>query len=297
MNEITIREPQPNAIPALREIWNSVFGDIGVNAFFRLLYDPKLCIVADFDGSPVAMGYLIPSGEIIPAADNSGNPSPVKCAMIYSVATLPEYRGKGLGAMVVRKLIERAYEYDFPAVVLCPHEDGLFEYYSTRTVLCDFFYVVESILKTAPDSTRKIIPVEVSISEYYNIREYLLKDITHIRFDLRALEYQAELCKESDGGFYKIGDSCAVVERQPDETIWVKELLIPDTVPGGLTYGSYANDIIASIADKYPADEYIIRSSSRIGERRRFGMLTISDSTSGLLGSHGKSPWYGVAFD
>ena len=291
MSKITLHEPRGEEMPVWRDIWESVFGSVGMEAFFVNYFTPGVCVTAEFDGTPAAMGFLVPFGEIV---DGS---KPIPCMMIYSVATLPEFRGKGLGSAVVRKLIERSREYNSPAVVLCPSEDGLFEYYSARTELRDFFYVNEIVFRTAPDSTKKILPVEVSVNDYSFLRENLLKDIIHIKHDLCALKYQAELCKELDGGLYKIDDSCAVIERQADGAVWVKELLIPEMVTGDSAFDSYNNDIIASIAEKYPAEEYVVRIPSRNGEGRRFGMLVINNRTFGFSEKFSKSPWYGVAFD
>ena len=318
MNKITIQEPQGDEMPVLRNIWENVFGNVGMDAFFRHYFSPGLSVTAEFEGTPAAMGFLVPFGEIV----NGSKPSP--CFMIYSVGTLPEYRGKGLGTFVIRKLIARASDFNSPSVVLCPSEDGLFEYYSERTELRDYFYINELVFKTAPYSAKKTLPVEVSISEYKSLRENLLKDITFIRHDLRALEYQAELCKELGGGLYKIENSCAVIERQADGAIWVKELLMPGLTPGDLSSDAYMKDIIASIADKYPTDEYVVRFPSRTGEGRRFGMLTArhgdgsytrqedgssakqgdgsrqetgSSARQGEIKTDGPSPWYGVAFD
>ena len=291
MSEIITREPRGDEMPVWRSIWENVFGCVGMEAFFLRFFSPDLCVIAEFEGSPAAMGYLVPFGEIVTGSES------IHCMMIYSVATRPEYRGKGLGTAVVRKLIERAREYDFSTVVLCPSEDGLFEYYSARTDLRDYFYVKESIFKTAPVSTNKVIPVEISTSEYYYLRENLLNDTIHIKHDLRALGYQAEICKELGGGLYKIGDCCAVVERQCNNKVWVKELLTSNGQNVGLNSTLFINDILASIACVFPADEYVVRTPAMLGEGRRFGMLVHSNEKTSTSVSTKFAPWYGIAFD
>jgi len=297
MSEIKTRNPRADEILSLRKIWNSVFGDIGADAFFRLLYDTRLCIVADVDGSPAAMGYLIPSGEIVSGVNNKSSTDPVKCAMIYAVATLPRHRGIGLGTYVVRRLLSLAREFGYDAVVLCPSDDRLFEYYSEHTGMRDWFYITEQVVEYVDSGSTAVDPVELSAVDYLRMRENLLKGIVHIKQDLVALEYQAMICNELGGGLFRIGESCAVVERQPDGTIWIKELLTAGVENNELTAGRITITELASIVRKFPSQEYIVRYPSRTGEGRRFGMIELYDTT---LFDNEKlvfSPWYGVAFD
>jgi len=297
MSEIITRNPRVDEIPKLRHIWSSVFGDTGMDSFFQLLYDQKLCYVAEYEDSLAAMGYLIPSGEVVLNSDNSCNVKPVKCAMIYSVATLPEHRGLGLGTSVVRRLMICARDLDFAAVVLCPSDDDLFEYYSERTRLLDRFYIDEQIVEHKHIGSAKILPSVLSAADYCSMREKLLKNIVHLKYDKQTLEYQVLLCNELGGGLYKTGDSCAVVERESDSCVWIKELLTPAGTKGGISSDIHACDVIASIAELYPADKYIVRSPSRVGCGRRFGMLALDESLIKGFQESNISPWYGVAFD
>ena len=135
--EIITRTPRNGEMQALRRIWRSAFGAADESAFFGFYYAPEFCITAVCDDSPVAAGYLLPSGRLVCGGQS------VPCAMVYGVAALPEYKSRGFGAAVTRELISLGRRTGFESIALCPSDDGLFEYYSARTALRDWFYVCE----------------------------------------------------------------------------------------------------------------------------------------------------------
>ena len=291
MSEIITRQPVTDDISALHHIWNKAFGTVGLESFFKHIYNPKMCLVADAKNTPVAMGYLIPTGNI-----KFGDVS-AKCAMIYSVATLPGHRSKGLGTTIVNDLINLSRELGYSAVVLCPSNDDLFTYYSQCSELLDWFYVNEQVINEIPAGTKSITPVKLSAKEYNSLREKLLSNVFHIKHDLSVIEYQDNLCSELGGGLFMIGDACAVIEYQPNKSVWVKELLTPDLKVIDIATDANTVDIIASIATMFPSTEYTIRLPSQSGMWRRFGMLAFADSLPDSLTETGFAPWYGMAFD
>jgi hypothetical protein len=300
MSEFFVRNPRMDEIPLLKGIWSSVFGTIGIDAFFNLFFRQDMCAVVEQNGSLAAMGYLISSGDIKTGADTAENTNNVKCAMIYSVGTLSQCRGLGLGTIVVNNLISLAGELGFDAVVLCPSEEGLFEYYRKRTKLRDWFYINEYVCAKPPNGTLCILPEEISIEKYLTTREKLLKDTIHIKQNEKHFLYQLELCNELGGGFFRIGDSCAVIERQYDGAVWVKELLISEK-GNNCHYNLFDETdcakILAPIADMFPSDKYLIRTPAKAGTGRRFGMLNLCGNVLDLSAKNEIAPWYGMAFD
>jgi len=291
MSDVLTRKPNDAEIPVLRGIWENVFGTIGEDSFFLHYYAPDLCVIAEYNNAPAAVGYLIPFGDILCQSKE------YPCAMIYSVATLPEYRGMGLGTAVVCNLIDLARELAYPAVILCPNNDKLFEYYSSRTGLYDWFYVSEQVINEVPADTAIASLTEISVNEYRTRRERLLEETVHIRHDLRALEYQAMLCNELGGGFFKIGDTIAVVECQPSGEVWIKELLTPGSRNAVSDPDLYIANAVASISSSFPARLYVVRFPSQIGTGRRFGMVTFPDNPHFDPCLKGSAPWFGMAFD
>ena len=138
---VTTRQPKDSEIPDLRRIWKTAFGDSDqeIDEFFKILFDPRMTVVADTGDGPAASGYIFPVGDI--CIEGVGIP----CAMIYAVATLPEHRSHGLGKAIVNKLISIGQIAGFKAIVLHPSEDSMFDYYSSRAPLQDWFFTDEII--------------------------------------------------------------------------------------------------------------------------------------------------------
>jgi len=297
-SDYKIRNPRLDEVPELQNIWNHVFGNIGIDAFFLNFFNTEMCIIAEYNNKPVAMGYLVPFGEIINGFDS------ISCMMTYSIATLPDHRGKGLGAAIVNKLIDTAFKNNLP-VVLCPSDDSLFDYYNSRSGFIDWFYANECVYKNISPYSDPIIPVEISIDEYISMRENLLNKVVHIKHDFQTLQYQVDLCGLLGGGLYKIGDACAVIECQANGAVWIKELLIKHLLKTEnksdfpVSDPALINEIIASIAYLFPAEEYLIRYPSYLNTGRRFGMIKhpVDLCESDLNSGNGFAPWYGMAFD
>jgi len=287
--EIITRKPRECEMSALGDIWHTVFGYAGAKSFFDNIYNVEHAIIAEHEGKPAAMGYIVPAGDFVCAEHT------LPCAMLYGIATLPDYRGFGFGATVVNELIETAFNQGFEAVVLSPSEDSLYEYYAKITKLQAWFYVKEIALDfpISAQSHNKMYAVKITPEKYLEHREKLLKDIPHIKHTLATIGYQQKLCDELGGGLYKIGDACAIVEIQPQGAVWIKELL---------TLNDDVSDLIACITTLYEANEYIFRLPGEkedigINAGRRFGMLLLQEGISIDIGKSATLPWYGPAFD
>jgi len=290
VSDVIIRRARSDEIPDLIKIWKPAFGSGDDKIFYRHFFDPELCVVAVYKNTPAAAGYILPVGTY------TSHEFTLPCGMIYAVAALPEYRNRGLGSAVVRELISTGFIKGYDVIVLSPSSDGLFEFYSARSCLRDWFYVCEQKFNSLPVSDQTVPLAVCSPEEYALVREGLLSDIPHIALDNKALTYQHLLCGFYGGGFYRTGSlsgsACAVVEKQEDGSVWVKELLTKDIRKA---------DIISSIAAMYPADEYLVRSPSPACETdavtRRFGMLTVSPGKTGFSFANYAKPYYGLAFD
>jgi len=290
--ETQIRIPTEGDLSELRHIWETVFGTPDDKLFFEHLYDAKLSAVAIADSQVAASAYLIPCG-IIESKEGS-----VPCAMIYGVAALPEYRGRGYGTAVVQYLISTGREAGYPAIVLCPAQDSLFGYYSARTELREWFYINEQRYEKPQGGAKRVNLAEISAAEYTLLRNSRLSDVPHINMDLRAITYQSILCREFGGGLFRAdsgeGVSCAAVETTEGDSVYVKELLGPESCNA---------DVISAIAEKFTANEYYIRTPHYITDSivpkstRRFAMLAAPASFFDADGMSKTPPWYGMAFD
>ena len=302
MTAANIREARQSDKQELQSIWKTIFGDSDeeVDSFFKHYFSPRLTIVADCADGIKAAGYLLPVGNL--ACGKFITP----CAMIYAVATHPEYRSRGFGAAVVNELISKGYDNGYEAIVLHPSADSLFEYYSSHTEMLDWFYVNEYNFKPPPGHIAGINLTPATVDEYGQLREHLLADVPHIAFDDNALSYQSQLCDYSGGGLYMAefngGAACAIIEKQPGKDVLITELL---------TSNFNETDVLSSVASIFPAAGYFVRRPAAMSDygsgMLRFGMLAISADVaesansefripnSKLLGT--SLPYYGLAFD
>ena len=101
MSELVIRPAREEDSPALRGLWAGVFGDGEelIGAFFRLLWRPEDCAVAECGGQLVSMGFCLPGAAALG----------LRCSYIYAMATSAPFRGRGAAREVGRRLISRAF--------------------------------------------------------------------------------------------------------------------------------------------------------------------------------------------
>ena len=110
-------------IPQLKEIWKNTFGDSDsfVNWLFSQRFSPELSACAREDGKIVSCmhGCLLPinlGATVVPAV------------LISGVATLPEYRRKGLMGKVFRYLIHHLHSLDIPMVFYRPENPDVYRF-------------------------------------------------------------------------------------------------------------------------------------------------------------------------
>jgi GNAT superfamily N-acetyltransferase len=247
-----------------------------------------------FDGNvPVASGYALPVGSLV-----TPNGASHSCAMVYAIATLPEYRGRGFGELITEAAARLAETSGYQAVVLCPASDSLFEYYLNHTRFRVAFDVYEARITRAGLSAEALYDIRpVSPQGYRIARRRLLTGRSFIDMDENSLSFQQHLCASLGGGLYELSCSgqcmgCAVTERQSDGSVWIKELL----VSGGFSAAAAASSIAAVL----PAEEYLVRTPSpydmKIMVRRRFAMMLPDGGASGSIPAE-NGAWFGLAFD
>ena len=267
MGKMRIRLSLPGDEPGMIRIWSAVFGDGEeyIRGFLSGLYRPGRAALAEVGGKLVSMAFFPRTGEIVYSDGKR-----VNCSYLYAVATLPEYRGRGLGAAVSRLAAMRAKEDG--AVAVCPAEPGLFGYYERVCGFETLFYTREEEF-SQPEKTEA--PAErINAEEYFALREKYLAGTTHIRYSEAAAEYQARLCET--GGFFRSEKGIFAAEAYGGK-LFVKEAL-GEASPG-------------KIAGTLPGERYVVRSP---GKGAPFAML-LPEQGSGMLAE--EPSWFGFAFD
>ncbi len=106
---------------SIREMWQTCFGDSReyIDNYLRKRFTDENMLVIYADKKPVAMASFLPILLTVKGEKK-------KARYLYAVATLPEYRRKGLVTSIIRFGAEK---YGVP-LVLCPESEELKKYYS-----------------------------------------------------------------------------------------------------------------------------------------------------------------------
>jgi len=259
----------------LKHIWKTVFGDSDeyIDAFFQNMYTPGCARLCESNGQIVSAAYLLELGNLV-----SPDIPAVPATVLYAFATLPEWRGAGIGGKVCNMLLR---DSKGTARTVCPAEDSLFGYYKTCYGYEHFFYVYEKQLFAA----KKPIDIyRVSASAYGEMREKLLHDRTHIRYSGKVLRYQQLLCRNTGGDMIGFEGGCAAYELR-DGAVVLKELL---------TSGSVDN-AAAAVCSALKMERAVFRTpyTGKLGNKRPFAMVMPDYFITAQI----TAPWFGFAFD
>jgi len=176
------RFSRPGDEISLHRLWRIVFSDEAsfIETFFQEIYFPGSAAVAEANGEIVSAAYVISFGS---------------ARYIYAVATLPEYRGRGLGKAVTLLAADGKPAY------LCPASPGLCRWYQ-REMGAEVVAFRPAF--DPPAGLRRIAP-----EEYAARREALLADVPHASYPRGVLDLFAltgEFYADSRGGICALED-------------------------------------------------------------------------------------------
>lgn len=253
-------------IPQLITLWQKSFGDS--EAYISMFLDQNferiktiVYVTEDFPNIPVSVAYLLPVTYVKEGQEEN------KCWYLYAAATLPEYRGQGFFAEIL-KFVETLPE----PMVLVPGEESLIGYYekqgmhkwlSERKSLFDIAIEKDvgrarEQLNSSDDSQVQV--ADISVEEYIALRESILandeswKEAGYLNWSHSLMQY---ICHENQfcGGEIKqitIGkEHFLVMYRVDEDVVKVLELLPQTQVSECLTglvdfvnesYKAYGND-------------------------------------------------------
>lgn len=159
-------------IGELKCIWRQVFGDSQdlIDKFFQCVYDESYVYVWRENGKTVSASYMIPTMD--------GG------MYLYALATLPDYRRRGIMKELIVRCIEEAKKLGAGYIFLIPSEEGLCAYYSQFG-----FDSVMPIRRT--EFEQSFLWEEISLAEYNGITdntEYPVRDET-VKFGPQVKEF------------------------------------------------------------------------------------------------------------
>ena len=200
----------PEERPALQALWARVFGDGAevTDSFFRRFPPKQHTRVIETEGEIAAMASWIP----VTLSDLSG-------AYVYTVATAPEHRRRGLARTLTGELEQALSARDLVFAALCPAERSLYDFYAAlgyeTAFFCDQF-------EAAPEGEGLTLS-QLSSAQYRKEREALLP-APGCLWDEAALSYLAD----TGTRFYGFPGGCVAVNTLPDGSLRVPELLCAD---------------------------------------------------------------------
>lgn len=223
MCEYSFRPLKEGEFDCLRSVWKEGFGDSDgfLDQFRDRMLQAQDVQIALRGEEPVAMVVLLPA--VLCTRD--GGEEPAGC--VYALTTLPEHRGRGVAAHLVRSAAERKRAGGIKSIAISPDGPGLFRYYAGKGWR-DAFSVREA--ETAAGAPG-VEAVPIGAGAYMLLRERILKGRDYLRWDRRAVEFQELICRDSGGGLFTFrteAPCCAAVEYGEDGGLLACELLAPD---------------------------------------------------------------------
>lgn len=223
MNEYFFRQMKEGEFERLRPVWKEGFKDSDgfLDCFRDRMLHTQDVQLALCGGEPVAMAVLLPT--ILCIRDGAEEPS----GCIYALTTLPEQRGRGIAARLIRSLADRKRAAGIKNIAISPDGPGLFQYYAGQGWR-NAFSVRETDVSAV---TTAAAPVSIGPEEYAGLREKALEGRDHLRWDGRAVGFQELICRGTGGGLFTFQAAtpcCAAVEYDEGGRLLACELLAPD---------------------------------------------------------------------
>ena len=248
---IEIRPAKPEELAREKELWKLAFGDD--DAYIDHFYDHRPItdtLVMLEDGVLWTMLALFPVEVVLPDGKK------LKSSYIYALATHPDARKKGFGRFVLSYVDFYLKEQGMDCVTIEPAEASLHRFFSSVGFSeCFTTRKVELLGYMAGKRSAGDVLEPATPQEYRAIREKLLAGNLYVSYDEDVLSYQKGVSENAGGGLYKLTvdgvEGCACAEFTEDETVGVKELLIPK---------AQMPRAAALLAEKLPAMRYHLRT-------------------------------------
>lgn len=285
MSDFVIRPWRAGDEAALKAIWKSGFSDTDayIDAFFACFLKPGACMLAEADSIPVSAMYILDGPELHPFRRHT-----LKSAYTYALATLPAYRGNGLGAAVYQACCVAALEAGVDVACVLPAQEHLYPFYEravkNRTVssVREVRYQKSELPNVGSGQCARIEALE-----YAGLREAMLGGEPHASMSEEFFRWEEFQLETFGGGLFVLNGGVATAEMDGD-TCRIQELILPD---GNET------EAAAAIAAFCPAREYIVRAPAFFE-----GPGTIRRSVIGKFREEPAFPyasdlWWGFSFD
>ena len=248
MSDYTIRPWQPGDEAALIELWKTGFGDDEdyIRNFHARFLNIDACLVAECDGKPVSAMYILDGITLFPFRRNT-----LSAAYTYALATLPEYRGRGIGTAVYRACCEAIWNRGIDAACVLPAEESLYPFYQNATHARPVCAVRETHYTAA--ELKAVTPtrcIRVGGAEYAAMRSGFLANEAHADMNDDFCLWQEENTDRFGGGMFMLVGGLASAVMEGSRCV-IQELLMPN---------GDEKAAAAAVAAFCPAGEYTVRA-------------------------------------
>lgn len=244
------RKTNAQDIPALKALWQEAFGDTPseIDSFFDTLYPSAIGFCAEEGGEILSMLFALPQTIV-------KDEKQLKSAYLYAIATRKDARGQGLCTALLAFAEKELRKRYFEAVMLSPASEDLARFYEKLGYRAQGRVTKSKTLCEKAAGQATIIGVQ----DYAGLRETLLWDTAHVRFDKAQLSYAAaggEVYCLMAG--YDMG--CAMTGKDKDGNVFVRELLPSPAV-------------LPALCEKTGTGEYALTSPAEQDAGDVFAML------------------------
>lgn len=200
-------------ITDITKLWCEAFGDREEDVLVYLNTLIKYCVVFEDNGKVAGMLFLLP----VTCGINEGR-------YVYAVATLKEYRGRGISTALLDFAKMFIAENNESFLVLVPQTKSLFDFYGKRGFKA--FSCVNKINVSCLKDDGTFNFQKISVKEYYEERKEYLANMSFVEWNDEMLQFAKKMYS---GDFYRIDEDgkeigIAFVTKNGDEIV-VKEVL------------------------------------------------------------------------
>ncbi|MDR3541135.1 MAG: GNAT family N-acetyltransferase [Desulfosporosinus sp.] len=292
-----VRLAQKGEMDHQKDLWKRCFGDSDsfIDFYYANRYKEDQTAVLLHEGEILAMLTMVPVRTVLP--DNRN----FKTAMLYAIATHPEYQNIGFAARLMDFSNHYLKTLKTELSVLVPAKEQLFDYYRKQGYQVKFYiretqFFRDRFERRAYDQSCKCMVSEVTPQEYNCRRNKQLNGRLFIAYSDEDIAYQKKLSQLSGVDIYAIDiaeiQGCLAVERITPDKVLIKEILLPENL---------MNVAIQQIVRQLSAKEYVLRIPPYFGEDlggciRPFGMIRVNREFDWVTPPEGLG-YLGFAFD
>lgn len=293
---IEIRPAKTKEITSQKELWKLCFGDEDkyIDFYFANQYKDENTLLLLINNVLVSMLTMIPTAVITAGKQRFDS------AMLYAIATHPQYQNRGYAAKLMNYTDQYLSERKKGISVLVPAEKKFFNFYRHKGYQESFFLrevqICSATLDSLPVGQSDGVIFSASPKEYNQRRTQQLEGRFYVAYDDQEILYQKELSQRSGADIYALDFhevfGCAVLERINSEKMLIKEILLPE---------EYLSAAVKQIKQLIPAKEYVLRTpvwSNAFpgGSVRPFGMMKTNKEIDLTIPAQ-ESGYLGLAFD